>query len=140
MRFEASIEVSAPAEHVFAMYADVKRWPEWTAGVTSVERLDEGPLRVGSKARIKQPRLPVVEWEVTEIVQGESFTWVSRAPAVRTTGIHRATPITDSRCRVTATLLQAGPVGQAIGMFTAGLTRRYLQLEVRGIKAQCERG
>ncbi len=63
MRFEASIEVSAPAEQVFATYADVERWPTWTSSVTSVELLDPGPLRVDSRARIRQPRLPVAVWQ-----------------------------------------------------------------------------
>jgi uncharacterized protein YndB with AHSA1/START domain len=31
MRFEATIDVAAPAQLVFEVYADVERWPEWTA-------------------------------------------------------------------------------------------------------------
>ena len=41
MRFEATIDVAAPVQHVFEIYTDVERWPEWTASVTSVERLDQ---------------------------------------------------------------------------------------------------
>jgi uncharacterized membrane protein len=88
MRFEASIDVAAPAQLLFEVYTDVERWPEWTASVTSVERLDQGPLSVGSRARIKQPRLPAAVWEVTEVVAGHSFTWMARGPGIITTGSH----------------------------------------------------
>ena len=42
VRFEATIDVAAPAQFLFEVYTDVERWPEWTASVTSVERLDQG--------------------------------------------------------------------------------------------------
>ena len=76
VRFMATIDIAARAQLVYEVYTDVERWPEWAASVTSVERLDQGPLRVGSRARIKQPRLPTTVWEVTEVVAGRSFTWI----------------------------------------------------------------
>ncbi|HEX7716407.1 MAG TPA: SRPBCC family protein [Marmoricola sp.] len=139
MRFEASAEVGAPAHEVFETYADVVNWPEWTASVTSVERLDDGPLRVGSRARVRQPRLPVAVWEVTELLPGQSFTWVARGPGVRTTGTHRVEPLPDGRSRVTAILDQSGPLGPVVGLFTRSLTQTYLQTEVNGIKTHCEK-
>jgi uncharacterized membrane protein len=138
MRFEASIDVSAPAKSVFDAYADVERWPKWTASVTSVERLDEGPLRVGSRARVRQPRLPTAVWEVTELVPGESFTWVARGPGVVTTGVHRVEPTSDGHSRATAILEQGGLLGAVVGLLTKRLTERYLKTEVQGLKARCE--
>jgi uncharacterized membrane protein len=139
MRFEASIDIAAPAEHVFAVYGDVERWPEWTQSVTSVERLDEGPLRVGSRARIRQPRLPVAVWEVTEVMPDRSFTWVARGPGVVTTGSHVVTPLDgDNRVKATASLEQAGLLGPLVGRLTKRLTNDYLGMEVRGLKARCE--
>lgn len=139
MRFEASIDITAPAEHVFAVYSDVERWPEWTRSVTSVERLDEGPLRVGSRARIRQPRLPVAVWEVTEVVPDRSFTWVARGPGVITTGSHVVTPLDGGdRVKATALLEQAGLLGPLVGRLTKRLTNDYLNTEVRGLKARCE--
>jgi uncharacterized membrane protein len=139
MRFEASIDVSAPADEVFAVYADVERWPEWTPTVTRVERLDDGPLRVGSRARVRQPRLPVAVWRVTEMEPGRWFTWVAQGPGVVTTGIHQVAP-TDGgqRSRATAVLVQGGPVGPVLGLLTKRLTERYLDAEVHGLKARCE--
>lgn len=138
MRFEASIDVQAPAETVFDTYADVEHWPSWTSSVTSVELLDRGPLRVGVRARIRQPRLPVAVWQVTELVPGASFTWVTRARGVTTTGTHRVVATGPGTARVTALLDQEGPLGPLVGLVTARLTRRYLRTEVEGIKAYCE--
>ena len=139
MRFEATIDVAAPGQHVFEVYTDVERWPEWTASVTSVERLDQGPLSVGSRARIKQPRLPPAVWEVTEVVAGRSFTWMARGPGIVTTGSHVvATPEGEGPVRVTASLEQAGLLGPLLGLLTKRLTNRYLQTELQGLKARCE--
>jgi uncharacterized membrane protein len=139
MHFEATIEVAAPAPQVFDVYSDVERWPEWTSSVTSVERLDEGPLRVGARTRIRQPRLPVAVWEVTDLVPGQSFTWIARGPGIVTTGRHVVGPgTTDLRVTVTAALDQEGLVGSLVGLLTKRLTNRYLETEVRGLKARCE--
>ena len=51
MRFESAIDVAAPAQHVFDVYSDVERWPEWTDSVTSVELLTSGPPGTTSPAR-----------------------------------------------------------------------------------------
>ncbi len=119
MRFMATIDIAAPAQLVYEVYTDVERWPEWAARVTSVERLDQGPLRVGSRARIKQPRLPTTVWEVTEVVTGRSFTWIARGPGIITTASHVVTPPeADGPTRVTASLQQTGPLGQVLGLLT----------------------
>jgi uncharacterized membrane protein len=138
MRFESSIDIAAPAEHVFSIYRDVERWPEWLQTVTSVERLDEGPLRVGSRTRIRQPRLPVAVWEVSEIVPDRSFIWVARGPGIVTTGSHVVTPLDGDKAKATASLEQAGLLGPLMGRLTKRLTNEYLETEVRSLKARCE--
>jgi uncharacterized membrane protein len=139
MRFEATIDVASPAERVFGVYSDVEHWPDWTRSVTSVERLDQGPLRVGSRARIKQPRLPVVVWEVTHLVPGQSFTWIARGPGIVTTGSHVIAPAASGdRVNVTASLEQTSVFGALLGLLTKRITNRYLNMEVRGLKAHCE--
>ena len=138
MHFEASTQVSAPAQYVFDTYADVERWPSWTQSVTRVERLEPGPLEVGSRARIRQPRLPVAVWQVTHLVPGREFTWQASSPGVLTTGTHRVVPNADGTVTVTAILEQVGPLGWLVGLVSSRITRRYLRTEVDGLKAYCE--
>lgn len=137
MRFEASIRIDATAEEVWAVYSDVERWPEWTQSVTSVERLDTGPLAVGSRVRIRQPRLPTAVWTVTELVEGSHFLWEAKGPGLTTVGGHFVAAESEGT-RATARLDQLGPGGAVIGLVTARLTRRYLDLEVAGLKARTE--
>ncbi len=137
MRFEDSARIDAPTQVVWETYTDVVSWPEWTESVTSVELLDPGPLRVGSRARIRQPRLPVAVWTVTEVVEGRSFTWVAKGPGLRSTATHRVDP-DGAGALATARVDQEGPLGGLLGRLTAGLTRRYLALETAGLKARAE--
>ena len=135
--FESSIEIDRPAEAVFAVFSDVVAWPSWTESITSVERLDAGPLGVGSQAKIRQPRLPPATWTVTELVPGRSFTWEARGPGVRTVGRHEVEPRNDG-CTARSILEQHGPLGLILGTVYARLTRKYLAMESAGLKERCE--
>ena len=138
MEQSTSIDVEAPVDRVWEVLRDVERWPEWASTVTSVRRLDDGPLAVGSKARIEQPKIPPTEYVVTELEPGRSFTWVATGPGVRTTARHVLEQLDGGRTRVTLGVEQAGIVGTVMGRFYRGLTDRYLATEAEGIKARSE--
>ena len=139
MRFASDITIDAPGEQVWAVYSDVTRWSEWTASIVGVELLDGATdLVVGTRARIRQPKLPVAVWSVTEIEQGHTWTWVATAPGIRSTATHTVASTGDGTCRVDSSLTQEGPLGWVIARVYAGLTRRYLAMEAAGLKARCE--
>lgn len=137
MRFVRTVGIQAAPAQVWQVMSDVESWSSWTASVTSVQLLDSGPLRVGVRARIRQPRLPVATWRVAELVPGASFTWVARGPGLRTTGRHEVAPDGDWSV-ATLTLDQDGPLGGLMGRLTRDLTERYLTLEAEGLKRRSE--
>jgi uncharacterized protein YndB with AHSA1/START domain len=86
--FTKTIDIAAPPDWVWDAMTDVEHWPDWTASVTSIKRLDAGPFAVGSRARIKPPKLLPAIWTVTALIPGRSFTWISGMPGLRVTGHH----------------------------------------------------
>lgn len=135
--FRSTVYVEAPPAAVFDIYADVEGWPTWTSSVTEVQRLDTGPLKVGSRARVQQPRLPPGEWIVVDVTPDRSFTWERRGPGLRSVGRHYLHP-KNSGCLVVAELEHLGIAAPLIAAVTKGLTRRYLRMETDGLKNHCE--
>jgi uncharacterized membrane protein len=135
--FSISVDIQAPPSRVWAVMADVERWPEWTASVRSVKRLDSGRLVVGSRARIRQPRLPPALWKVVAVDEGRSFTWISRAPGTQVTARHEVDPATGGS-RATLSLRFDGLFGGLLARFTSGINRRYLGMESAGLKRRSE--
>jgi len=138
MEQSITVDIAAQPDRVWEVLSAVESWPEWTETVTSVQRLDDGPLRSGSRAKISQPRLPETEYVVTEITPGRSFTWVATAPGVVTTAHHDAEPLPGGATRVRLSVSQTGWLGSLMGRFYRGLTDRYLANEANGLKARCE--
>src|SRR3712207_1798735 len=137
MRVDVTVHISAPPEVVWAVLADVGSWPAWTASVTSVRPLSPDPLRVGSRVRIKQPRLPAAVWTVSDLVEGEQFTWTATGPGVHTRASHRVVGTAEGS-RATLSIDQVGVLGKLVGRLYGGLTRRYVQLEAAGLKQRSE--
>ena len=131
--FRTTRHIDAPTEPVVDVLFDVVHWPDWTPTVDGVERLDDGPFRVGSRARVRQPRLPRAEWRVTEIVDGRSFTWEAKGPGMRTIGRHEVVP-DGQGSRVTLSIEQTGPMGAVAALVWRGLTQRYIELEAESLE------
>jgi len=137
MHFENVVTIAAPAETAWRVLTDIESWPDMTPSITSVERVDPGPLRVGSRVRIKQPKLPVTVWTVTEYVEGQRFVWEAKSPGARTRAVHS---VLDTLGSTTLRLEidQAGPLGGVVGVLAGGMTRRYIDWEAQGVRQRAE--
>jgi uncharacterized membrane protein len=136
--FQIEVEIQAPPEVVWAVMRDVEHWPEWTPTVTSIRLLDPGPLRVGSRAIIRQPKLPPAKWRVTELDDEASrFTWISSGPGVRVIARHWVEPCAAGS-RATLSLRFSGILAGLFARLTRGLNDRYLALEAKGLKQRSE--
>ncbi len=119
------------------MLVDVERWPERIPTVDAVERLDSGPLAVGSRTRLQQPRLPTAVWTVTELVDGSSYTWESSSPGVTVSAGHVVEPHPDGS-RLTLAVTVSGPLSGIGWLMTRSLTRRYVETEADSIRTAAE--
>ena len=110
---EQSIETTASPDAVWALWADVPRWPEWNAGVERIEL--HGPFAPGCTIIMTPPADEPVELRVTEAVEPELF--VDEADGgdfvVRTT--HRVEPIEGGRSRITYRMEITGEAADDVG-------------------------
>jgi uncharacterized membrane protein len=134
--FKITVEIPAPPPLVWSVLADLECWPEWTASVSSVKRLSPGPLQVGSRVRIHQPKLPPANWRLTKLNPGASFTWISRAPGVRVTARHTVA-VAGNGSSVTLSIHYEGLLGGSLARWVGKLNESYLALEANGLKARC---
>jgi uncharacterized membrane protein len=141
MQHETSIDIAASPDLIWSTLSDVERWPEWNPSVTVVERLDAGEFGVGSRARVKQPGMPRMVWEVTEHIPGEVFTWVSKMQGVTTSGGGSGEDdVPADRAAVTLSLDHEGLLAAVVWRLTGSRSRRYVQMEAEGLKRRCEAG
>jgi hypothetical protein len=137
--FDISIDIAAPPDVVWRVMSDVERWHEWTASIRGIRLLDKGPLRVGSRALVRQPRFPPALWKVAELDAGRSFTWITSAPGMRVSGRHSVVPH-GAGSRANLHLHYEGPIARLLARMTRDITDRYLGYEANGLKKRSEAG
>ena len=137
MHIERSVDISAPPGRVWAIFSDVEQWHEWTASITSVTRLDQGPFGIGSRALVRQPRLRPATFEVTEFTPGRSFTWESSSGGIKAIAGHVVEPA-NGATRVRISLDFRGFPLLFLGWWVRRITNRYFTMETEGLKHRSE--
>lgn len=115
MDIERVVDIAAPLETV---------WPV--------------PIDVGSRARVRQPRLPAVVWTVTALEPNRYFEWQNVGPGLKTVAGHRVEPRGSDGARVTLSFGWSGPLAPLIRLLYERLSRRYVEMKAQGLKRRCE--
>lgn len=123
---------------VFAVNTDIERWPALTPTVTSVERLETGPLRVGSQARIKQPGQRPAVWTVDTHEPDHRFGWSTKVMGIHLTATHLVDPI-PTGTRNTLRLDVSGVGARMLGRLLRGKMLAVLATENEGFRREAER-
>jgi uncharacterized membrane protein len=138
--YETSVEVAAPPARVYAVTADVESWPGWSPTMDAVTREDDGPIRPGSTARVRQPKLRPATWVVDEATPDSAFVWHTAGPGYRVTGTHVLEPHQgdDDRTTVRLGVAMTGPLAPVLWALTGRTARRYVDEEAAALKRRCE--
>jgi len=78
IHYEYSVEVNSSPEQAFAVIDELARTPEWLCVCVSLEKLTQGPNKVGDKLKytFKQGnRTGVMDGEITARTPGEKLTY-----------------------------------------------------------------
>ena len=137
MRITHTTEVRASVDRLWDLTVDVEGWPALSPTMTSIERLDEGPIAPGSTARVVQPRQRARTWTVSEVEPGRRFVWHTRALGCTMTGEHRLEPRGDT-CTQTLGLELTGGPAPLVGRLLGRTVRQALAQENAGFARAAE--
>jgi hypothetical protein len=138
MRIEHHTDIEAPPAVVFALTIDIERWPQLTPTVTTVERLDQGPLRVGSQAYIKQPGQRRAVWTVDALEPDRRFVWSTTTSGIRMLATHLVEPI-PSGSRSSLQVELSGIAAMFLGPLLRRKIQRVLATENDGFRREAHR-
>ena len=118
---ETETRIQRPPGDVFAALIDVERYPAWliASGIVRIERLDLGPIAIGSRLRIAQTiagRSTVLDGTVTELALDAGFSLKARDPE----GVS---------IEITALLVPAGDTTRLRWSLCIGLPLRFRMFE-----------
>ena len=138
MKIADEIDIAAPVERVWELTLDIESWPDITPTIRAVERLDTGPLRPSSTARVKQPGQREKVWTVTTVdPNAHRFEWRARVFGTEMTAAHLVTP-TSSGTTNTLTIDITGRGAGLVGRLVGGRIRKALVTENQSFKRVAE--
>ena len=138
MSIRSETVIGSSVDRVWELTVDVESWPALTPTMTSVDRVDEGPLRVGSTARVVQPRQRSATWVVTRLDERSVFEWQTKVATVTLVARHQLTEVPDG-CRNTLTVDVSGFGSRLLGRLFGSRIHTAIETENAGFKRAAER-
>lgn len=136
--FRYTTEIRVSPARVWSVLLDIEHWPEWTTSITRIQRMEIGPLTLGSRTRIWQPRLMPSVWCVTSLDnQRHIFTWATRVMGVKVIARHQVEAV-GAHSRLVLTLTYAGLLGAPLARMMRNVNWDYLAREGDGLRQRCE--
>ena len=136
--FRHVVEIRDTPARVWSVLLDVERWPEWTSSVSKIQRMEIGPLTLGSRTRIWQPKLMPAVWQITSLdEQRRIFAWTTHTLGIKIVARHQVEAV-GTRSRVTLSLTYTGVVGAVLARAYRDLNWEYLTREGNGLRGYCE--
>lgn len=83
-RIRIEIDIARDPQTVFEFASDIRNWRQYVRGVTSVEKITDGPIGVGTRFDVAMQVGSVLFREVDEVVDYQApsrFAWSSKAEA-----------------------------------------------------------
>lgn len=137
MNVEHELEIGADVDTVWALTVDIERWPDITPTMSSVERLDDGPLTAGSRAKVVQPRQRPRVWTVTKVEAPHLFVWSTTVGPLAMVASHRIDATSDG-CRNTLTVELSGTGAKLFGRLLRGQLEKAIRTENEGFRRAAE--
>jgi hypothetical protein len=123
---------------VWDVLTDLESWPRRIETVELVELLTPAPMAVGSRVRLRQPRLGEGTWEVTVWEPPAFFEFHQTTGGISTVAGHRVEVLGEARSRLSLTLDMRGLLVPIFGRIYRDLTNRYLTTEAQSLKRAAE--
>ena len=101
MHFEESIEIESQQQRVWDVLSDIEAWPQRIETVDMSSRSRPAPLAVGSRIRLKQPKLGEGIWVLTVWDAPSYFEWRQESTGITSVAGHRVEALEEGRSRLT---------------------------------------
>lgn len=142
MQIEASVEINAPVERVFAFVSDVERQPEWIGAVSSVSDLSPGPLQVGSTFQLAldfMGRQAEARQEITRLEPNQAITQATTSGPISTEISITLEPSGSGTILRNVTQAELGSLGRFAGPLVTRTIKHQLETDLQTLRSILER-